>query len=69
MIQIYKGFQVKPHKQYPNNYVVVTDGKGGKIPNVLDTMFTSRGIAKEEIDRYLGNKVKDVKSAETVDQG
>ena len=69
MIQIYKGFQVKPHKQYPNNYVVVTDGKGGKIPNVLDTMFTSRCIAKEEIDRYLSNKVKDVKSAETIDQG
>ena len=60
MIQIHKGFQIKPHKQYPNNYIVVTDGKGGKIPNVLDTMFTSRGLAKEEIDKYLEGKPEKV---------
>ena len=55
---IYKGYQIKPHSLYPNNYIVVTDGKGGKIPNVLDTLFTSTGLAKREVDNYLAKKVK-----------
>jgi hypothetical protein len=53
---VYKGFQIKPHKLMPSSYIVVTDGKGGKIPVVLDTMFTSTGIAKETIDFYLAEK-------------
>lgn len=53
---VYKGFQIKPHKQYPMSYIVVTDGKGGKIPAVLDTLFSSAGVAKELIDNYLTEK-------------
>lgn len=53
---VYKGFQIKPHKNHPMSYVVVTDGKGGKIPQVLDTLFTSVGIAKEVIDTYTAEK-------------
>jgi negative regulator of replication initiation len=55
---IYKGYQIKPHKIMPTCYVVVTDGKGGKIPAVLDSLFTSTGIAKETIDNYLAKGVK-----------
>lgn len=58
MIYSYKGYQIKPHAQYPNNYIVVTEGKGGKIPEVLNTLFTSTGIAKREVDAYLAKKVK-----------
>jgi len=52
----YKGYYVKPHQDYPSSYIVVTTGRGGKIPSVLDGMFTSRSIAKEEIDRYMAGK-------------
>lgn len=58
MIYSYKGYMIKPHAQYPNNYIVVTEGKGGKIPEVLNTLFTSTGIAKREVDAYLAKKVK-----------
>lgn len=57
-MKIYKGYQIKPHSKFPNNYIVVTDGKGGKIPAVLDTMFTSTGLAMREVDKYLSRKVK-----------
>lgn len=69
-IQIYKGYQIKPHKEYPSNYIVVTDGKGGKIPAVLEGLFTSRGIAAETIDKYLTTKqTKDTKNGEAVNEG
>lgn len=58
MTEEYKGYQIKPHKQYPNNVVVVTAGRGGKIPDVLDTLFTTRQYAKDAIDLYLSTKVK-----------
>lgn len=65
-IQIYKGYQIKPSKNAPGTLVVVTDGKGGKIPTVLDTLFTSRGLAMAEIDFYLQSKNKGVTNAETI---
>jgi hypothetical protein len=65
MIYVYQGYQIKPHKLYPTSWIVVTDGKGGKIPDVLSSMFTSVGIAKGEIDRYLTKKSK---NAEAVNQ-
>ncbi len=52
----YKGYLIKPHKQYPRLLSVATAGQGGKIPDVLSTLFTSAGIAKEMIDAYLANK-------------
>ncbi len=53
---IYKGFQIKAHKEYPASCIIVTDGKGGKIPNVLSGLFTSAGVAKNQIDSYLDQK-------------
>lgn len=54
----YKGYQIKNHKQYPMSYIVVTAGQGGKIPDILSTIFTTPTYAKEAIDFYLTNKKK-----------
>lgn len=54
----YRGFLIKPAPNSPMNYLVVTAGQGGKIPKVLDTLFTSTGLAKYEIDSYLNSKEK-----------
>lgn len=59
MIISYNGYDIKPHKEVPTNYIVVTSGKGGKIPNVLDGLFTTTVYAKEAIDKYLATKVKE----------
>jgi hypothetical protein len=65
MIYKYKGYDIKPHKEFPTSYIVVTEGKGGKIPKVLDGLFTSTGLAKDRIDKYLEVK----QSAETISKG
>lgn len=52
----YKGYYVRPHKDNPTNYIIVTVGRGGKIPKVLDGSFTSRGWARNVIDQYLESK-------------
>jgi NCAIR mutase (PurE)-related protein len=63
-IRIYNGYEVKPHKEHPMSYIVVTAGRGGKIPNVLEGLFTSPALAMAEIDRYLESKpVKGPKEA------
>ncbi len=56
MIREYRGFQIKPHKELPMSYIVVTAGKGGKIPDVLSSHYTTPNYAKEQIDKYLDNK-------------
>jgi hypothetical protein len=53
---IYNGYQIKPHKEHPKSYIIVTDGKGGKIPDVLGGMFTSPTICKAQVDKYLEYK-------------
>jgi hypothetical protein len=53
MIREYKGYQIKPDAQSPTLFKVVTAGQGGKIPDVLDSLFTSAGLAMREIDNYL----------------
>jgi hypothetical protein len=58
MIREYKGYQIKPHKEFPLSYIVVTTGKGGKIPEVLNSHFTTPTYAKEQIDKYLDSKPK-----------
>lgn len=66
---IHKGYQVKPHKTVPTAYIVVTDGKGGKIPDMLAGMYTSPVFAKKDIDKYLDSKpVKETKNAKEVNQ-
>lgn len=54
----YKDYQIKPHKEFPGQVIIVTAGRGGKIPDVMNGMFTSIGTAKGVIDTYLESKVK-----------
>ncbi len=58
-MKTYKGYYIKPDKNTPNNCVIVTEGRGGKIPNVLDGLFTSIQIAMNAIDKYLIGKSDD----------
>lgn len=55
-IYYYRGYQIKPHPQNPISLIVVTDGKGGKIPSVLEGMYTDRRYAMNVIDKYLESK-------------
>lgn len=57
-IKEYQGYQIKPHKQHPKSYIIVTMGKGGKIPNVMEGLFTDRHTAMRVIDSYLSSKPK-----------
>lgn len=69
MITIYKGYQIKPHAQIPTSYIVVTDGKGGKVPDVLTSLFTTAVYAKAAIDKYLDSKpTKEVKNGKEINQ-
>lgn len=52
----YKGFIVKPHKESPKLLTVATAGRGGKIPDVLTGLFTTRGLVYAIIDAYVENK-------------
>lgn len=67
---IYKGYQIKPHTHVPTAHIVVTDGKGGKVPDVLTSLFTTSVYAKAAIDKYLDSKpVKEVKNDKEVNKG
>lgn len=61
----YKGYQIKPDSKLPSNYIVVTAGRGGKIPAMLDSLFTTPSIAKETIDIYLAGKENGKASSES----
>jgi hypothetical protein len=52
----FKGYYIKPYKEVPTCYQVVTVGKGGKIPDCLSGLFTSRTLAMREIDLYQARK-------------
>lgn len=52
----YEGYIIKADKLIPSMYIVVTEGKGGKVPDMLTGMYTTPTFAKKDIDRYL--KVK-----------
>jgi hypothetical protein len=67
MIIEYKGYQIKPHKQFPTSYICVTAGKGGTIPDVLGGLFTSTGLVKDLIDKYLEGKA--VVNAKAISKG
>jgi len=66
----YKGYQIKPHAQFPTSYIVVTAGRGGKIPDVMAGMFTSPTFVKTLIDMYLdGKPSKDNNNDKDVNKG
>lgn len=66
----YKDYYIKPHKDHPYCYVIVTTGKGGKIPDCLSGMYTTRTLAKVDIDNYIPIKpIKEKNNGETINQG
>lgn len=64
----YKGYLIKPEKDVPSHYVVVTSGQGGKIPDILSSLYTTRQYAKDAIDLYLSTKKKGKDNDKEVDQ-
>lgn len=62
----YKGYYIAPDKTAPSIYSVATTGRGGKVPDVLSGLFTTRVLAMKEIDRYISTRK--VKNDEAVDQ-
>ena len=52
----YKGYYIKSHSSFPGSFVIVTEGQGGRIPDIMKGLFTSTGIAKSLIDSYLESK-------------
>ena len=66
----YKGFLISPYRLVPTAYSVATAGQGGKIPKVLESLFTSLGVAKTSIDEYLQMRdAKEVKNGKTNSEG
>ena len=51
----YKGYLIKP---VAKSYSVSTAGRGGKIPDLMQGLFTSVGVAIQVIDSYLESKDK-----------
>lgn len=54
----YKGYLITPSTTGAKCYSVATAGRGGKIPDLMLGVFTSRGIAMQVIDSYLETKEK-----------
>lgn len=66
----HKAYYIKPKKDQPYCYVISTVGKGGTIPDCLSGMYTTKTLAKNDIDKYLDNKpVKETSNGETVNKG
>lgn len=49
----YRGYLITPNPFSPTLYKVATEGRGGKIPNALEGSFTSVGVIKGIVDRYI----------------
>lgn len=52
----YKGYYIKNHSSFPSSVMIVTEGQGGRIPDIMKGLFTSVGVAKNLIDSYLNKK-------------
>lgn len=66
----YKGYLITPASSGAKCYSIATAGRGGKIPDVMQGVFTSTGVAMQIIDIYLDGKEKKVKTdAEEISKG
>lgn len=54
----YRGYLITPDDAFPNLYTVATEGRGGKIPNVLSGRFTTVSWIKQVIDLYVDAQVE-----------
>jgi hypothetical protein len=52
----HKGYFIKSDKHFPSLLTISTTGRGGKIPSVMEGLFTSVGDAKQVIDSYTEGK-------------
>lgn len=52
----YRGYIVRPHLNNPRSLIIVSPGRGGKLPKVLEGLFTDRNTAYQAIDIYLAGK-------------
>ena len=65
----YKGYLLTPDKISPTLVRISTVGKGGKIPDSLSGLYTTRTSGHLAIDYYLNSKEKRLsKNAETVSE-
>ena len=55
----YKSYLINPSKTAPNHYQIAVEGRGGKITNILEGLYTKRDLAKTDIDKYLESKDRD----------
>ncbi len=58
----YKGYIISPASSGAKCYSIATEGRGGKIPDIMGGVFTSRGVAMQLIDSYVESKQKNVKT-------
>lgn len=49
----YRGYIISPGDRSPSLYKVATEGQGGKIPAVLEGLFTHKHLVMQIIDTYL----------------
>ena len=52
----HKGYLINPSKASPNLYTIAVEGRGGKIPAILEGQYTTRQLAMLDIDKYLDFK-------------
>lgn len=55
-MKTYRGYIITPNPLSPTLYKVATEGRGGKIPDVLVGSFTSVGTVTHLIDHYLADQ-------------
>ena len=61
----YKGYLITATKGLGSAYEIATEGRGGKIPKIMEGLFTSRGTAMQVIDFYLDSKEKSLNDKES----
>ena len=66
---IYKGFIIGSAPNSPILYKVATEGQGGKIPNVLSGLFTSKDVVIQLIDMYLEQNKEESNGKATTKRG
>ncbi len=66
----HKGYYIKPAPSAPQCYVIVTTGKGGKIPDCLAGLYNKKSLAMTDIDNYQESKpIKEKSNGETISTG
>jgi len=53
---VHEGYIIKSYPRSPNLKIIVTSGKGGKIPKLLEGAHVSVGECVRLVDKYLREK-------------